>query len=356
MVERERFRRGLATLKLIAAAACVAFFLHALATSDLAGAWTRIRELGPLAVIVLLPFPLAVAFDAAAWHRLLRGLGRRVPLRELYLVRVAVEAVHNSTPAGVVWAEAAAPFLVAKRTTASATDAFAAATAKRWLVVRVHAAYVATALALGWSAVEHASPTLLRGGRALPYLLLACAAGLLLLSGGIEAIAARAQIAGRLSSTLVAFPRLRAWIAERRHHFEHADAQLARLSKDGRSSAAAAVRLALAWLLDGCETFLVLHLLGAHIGFVEVLSFDAALSALRSAAVFAPAGIGVQDAGYLAVLHAYGVPDAASIGPALVVLKRAKEVFWIAAGYAVLAALRPATRYFAQSEPAATRT
>jgi hypothetical protein len=57
--------------------------------------------------------------------------------------------------------------------------------------------------------------------------------------------------------------------------------------------------------------------------------------------MFAPGGIGVQDVGYLAVLQAYGVPDAASIGPAFVVLKRLKETFWIAIGFGVLARSGP---------------
>jgi hypothetical protein len=58
--------------------------------------------------------------------------------------------------------------------------------------------------------------------------------------------------------------------------------------------------------------------------------------------MFTPAGIGVQDVGYLAMLQAYGVPDGASLGPAFVVLKRVKEAFWIVIGFGILA--RPGPR------------
>ena len=144
------------------------------------------------------------------------------------------------------------------------------------------------------------------------------------LSIAIEALAARGRVAGRISGTLgkARFARIRAWIEERRHHFARADVQLARLSKDKRAGAAAAWRMLGLWVFEGLESFLILRLLGAPLGLIEVLSIDAALSVVRSSAMFTPAGIGVQDVGYLAMLEAYGVPDAASLGPAFIVLKR----------------------------------
>jgi hypothetical protein len=59
---------------------------------------------------------------------------------------------------------------------------------------------------------------------------------------------------------------------------------------------------------------------------------------LRSVGNFAPAGLGLQDAGYATMLSGLGMPiDTAA---AFVILKRAKEMTWIAFGYALLAALR----------------
>jgi uncharacterized membrane protein YbhN (UPF0104 family) len=50
-----------------------------------------------------------------------------------------------------------------------------------------------------------------------------------------------------------------------------------------------------------------------------------------------PAGLGVQDVSYLAFLRALGVPDALNVAAAFLLLKRAKECFWAAVGYAILA-------------------
>jgi uncharacterized membrane protein YbhN (UPF0104 family) len=52
-----------------------------------------------------------------------------------------------------------------------------------------------------------------------------------------------------------------------------------------------------------------------------------------------PAGIGVQDAGYVAFFGAFGVPDAATLGVAFVIVKRAKELLWIAVGLALFLVL-----------------
>jgi uncharacterized membrane protein YbhN (UPF0104 family) len=49
-----------------------------------------------------------------------------------------------------------------------------------------------------------------------------------------------------------------------------------------------------------------------------------------------PAGLGAQDAGYVAFLAALGVPNPVSLGAAFVVLKRGKELLWAAVGYALL--------------------
>lgn len=330
-------------LRLAAFLACIGLFAHALGNSDIGAAWQRIRTLGPQALVILVPFPFAIASDAWAWQRLLRGLGRHAGLAQLFRVRIATEAVTNSAPAGAVWAEALGPVLVAMRTGMPASDVFAATTAKRWQVVRMHGVYVTVAALLGYQAVRHASHNLLGNDALLP-LVLAGAAVLLLISAGIEAVASRGQVGERLSGFLarVHLPRVKSWIEARHHHFAHADRQIGKLSRDRGAMLGSAARLALVWLFEGIETYVVLRLLGANLSLIEVMSFDAGLSVLRSAAIFAPAGIGVQDVGYLTVLNAYDVPDANAIGPAFVVLKRVKEALYVIVGFVVLATLRRA--------------
>lgn len=322
-------------------ALCIVLFGHALAQSDLRAAWERIQSLGPRAALILIPFPIGLAFDVIAWQRLLATLGCKVDFRLLYRTRLITEAVTNTTPMGAVWADAVTPSLVSARANVSAIDVLASQMAKRWLLVRTHGLYVATAAALGATAVQRASHALGLGDW-LIILVLASALGLLLFAFGMEWLAARAQVVGRLSKRLgrARWLPIASWISKRHASFAAADTQLARLADDKSVAVRTHLRLAVTWVLEGFETYLILRLLGAPLGLVEVMSFDAALSIVRSVAVFAPAGIGVQDVGYLAVLEAYGVPNAAGIGPAFVVLKRAKELLFVAIGFLLFAQSR----------------
>jgi glycosyltransferase 2 family protein len=335
--------RVVPVLRWAAFGACVLLFASALARTDLAGAWHRIKDIGLLSLLVVVPFPFAMGMDAWAWRGLLRALDRKVPWSVLFTLRIGTEAVTNSAPAGAVWADAISPLLVSQRTGIPAVDVFAASTAKRWTVVRMHGAYVSLCSAFGATALVHASGVMFKSD-VLLVATLGAAVFLVFLSIAIEMLAAHGRVAGRLSAMLerARFERIRAWVEERRHHFARADQQLARLSKNKRAGAAAAWRMLGLWLFEGLESYLILHLLGAPLTVIEVLSIDAALSVVRSSAMFTPAGIGVQDVGYLAMLEAYGVPDAASLGPAFIVLKRVKEAFWIVIGFAILA--RPGPR------------
>jgi glycosyltransferase 2 family protein len=334
--------RVLTLLRWVAFSACVLLFVRALAEADLAAAWGRIRGIGPIVVVALVPFLFALAMDAWAWKGLLAALDRKVPWFTLFKVRIATEAVTNSAPAGALWADAISPILVARRAGTPHEDVFAASTAKRWTVVRMHGAYVALAGAFGASHILRVSRGLV-GNDALLVVMLGASLMLVTLSFGIEALAARGRVAGRVSGMLgrARFVRLKVWIEARRHHFARADLQLARLSKNPRAGVNAAWRMLGLWVFEGLESYVLLRLLGAPLSLVEVLAFDAALSVVRSSAMFAPAGIGVQDIGYLAVLQAYGVPEASTLGPAFVVLKRLKEAVWIAVGFIMLARSGP---------------
>ena len=57
---------------------------------------------------------------------------------------------------------------------------------------------------------------------------------------------------------------------------------------------------------------------------------------IRSFAFVLPAGLGVQDAGYITMFDALSGTRLATLGAAFVLVKRAKELFWILVGYILL--------------------
>ena len=63
---------------------------------------------------------------------------------------------------------------------------------------------------------------------------------------------------------------------------------------------------------------------------------ETTLILVRALAVPVPAGLGVQDLGYVLSLKALGVPAVTTVGAALVLLKRGKDIFWILRGFVLL--------------------
>jgi putative membrane protein len=89
----------------------------------------------------------------------------------------------------------------------------------------------------------------------------------------------------------------------------------------------------LGWIVGAGEAWLALWLLDTPISLGEVLILESLAFALRSAAFAVPAGVGVQEGGYVALGAVFGLGP--EIGLALSLLKRAREV--LLAAPAVLA-------------------
>ncbi|HXC53932.1 MAG TPA: lysylphosphatidylglycerol synthase domain-containing protein [Rhizomicrobium sp.] len=78
------------------------------------------------------------------------------------------------------------------------------------------------------------------------------------------------------------------------------------------------------WIAAGGLIWLSVRLIGARLDFFSALAIEALLAALRSATVFIPAAIGVQEAGYAALMPLFGLPS--EVGLAVSLLKRARDV------------------------------
>jgi hypothetical protein len=317
--------------KLFLCVVALVLFKRALAPVDLAQVFARLRDIGPVTALVLLPFPVGLLFDAGAWKLLLRRVGASVSIVRLYRVRLATEAVTLALPAGAILSEALGPLLLAP--SPSVPTSFATSITKRWLIFRTHGYYVVIAATAGFGALARVSP-------AAPFVALGAGLALIFASFALERAAARLGIAKRAHDAVARLraSRLFGWTAAmrlERARWDDADRTFARLAKVSRKGPTAL--LCVHWLLESVETWSLLRVLGAPVDLPSVLSFEAALSVARSAAFFAPAGIGVQDLGYLAAFDAIGIPSAATVGPAFLLLKRAKELFWIVVGLATLA-------------------
>jgi putative membrane protein len=78
------------------------------------------------------------------------------------------------------------------------------------------------------------------------------------------------------------------------------------------------------WLASAVATLIAVRLIGGKINLVSVIAIDSILCAMRTAAIFVPAALGVQEAGYAMLMPLFGLP--AEIGLAVSLLKRAREM------------------------------
>ncbi|HTZ76825.1 MAG TPA: lysylphosphatidylglycerol synthase domain-containing protein [Stellaceae bacterium] len=78
------------------------------------------------------------------------------------------------------------------------------------------------------------------------------------------------------------------------------------------------------WIVGAGEAWIALWFLNAPVSFSEVLILESLAFALRSTAFLVPAGIGVQEGGYVALGALFGLGP--EVGLALSLLKRAREV------------------------------
>jgi putative membrane protein len=78
------------------------------------------------------------------------------------------------------------------------------------------------------------------------------------------------------------------------------------------------------WIASGLWLWVVLAVMDVHPGFWSAVAIQALVEGLRSATVFIPAAIGIQEAGYAAVAPVFGLPP--EIGLAVSLLRRARDV------------------------------
>jgi uncharacterized membrane protein YbhN (UPF0104 family) len=336
---RRRLRTVFA-LKALALLAAVGLLAKAFARANWKLVLGILASVTPAAlVLVLVPFAVGLVAECAAWRRLF-GRSGGTSFARLLRVRVSTEPVNVAIPAGGLIAEVMGPLLLAPQPPLAAS--LAVATAKRWLTIRTHGLYVILGAAVAFGPLSLHSREII-GRAALPWVVGGAGLALVVVSLVVERAASRYGVAARLRGAVEIVRRSR-WLRGRKRSpvdpaaFDRTDRELASLAAS-RHPLPTSLLLA-QWVIDAFGSWLILRVLGAPIAFPIMLACDGALSVVRTLAIFTPSGLGVQDLGYLAFFAALGVPNAAAVGPAFVVLKRGRELFWFLVGFVFLFARR----------------
>jgi len=326
-------------LRLLAAVLALGAIVLSFRNIDGAKAWQLLSAVGPAALIIVIPYGLALGLDCLAFRGILADLGQRVRARAIVPIRVASEAVFMSFAGGTVLAESLVPWLLSRRHGVPVPHSVVAGAARKRLFILANGVYLAAGLALGFQPLLAVSQ-MLTGTPVLPWLLGGAAAGLLGVGLGVGVLFQRGALAARARRLLLIIPsrRAKAWLERHTERFLEADVGLRQSGAAPLSELLGPLALyTLVWLTELGETLLILHLLGVDLSPAAIFGMEMSTALVRSLAFFVPAGLGVQDLGYTTFMRALGVEDALNVSFAFVLLKRAKELVYVATGYALLA-------------------
>ena len=326
--------------RILPALLAVGLAVFVLRSADLGRVARLVRPLGPWLPLLLVPNLTVTLVEAVAWWRSFALLGTRPRFASLVGVRLVVEAVMLGLPSGAVISESLQPWLLKRRCGVPFETAVVASVGRKFFVVVSHGLVLALGTFANWPLLTRVSrETIGRGG--LPWMLLGVSVFMIATFGFGLALSGRVRLAQRTRAGLdrVGGRWLGAWLERNALRFQRADDHLLQFFEREHGALALPMLLyAVGWVVRGMETYFFLRLLGVDLSFAAALVVETAIIVVRSVAVPVPAGLGVQDVGYVLCLKALGVPDATTVAAAFVLLKRGKDLFWILVGFALLAA------------------
>jgi len=99
---------------------------------------------------------------------------------------------------------------------------------------------------------------------------------------------------------------------------------LVRIYADLRRLAAAMLVHIVVWFVGALEILVALHLMGYPVSIADAVVIESLSQAVRAAAFLVPGALGVQEAGFVAICSAFGIPAAPAL--ALSLVKRVPEL------------------------------
>lgn len=315
------------------------------------GLQVLLHRVGIGVLLVPLPQLIGLALETWGWQKTIGIAWRPVAFRTLFSIRLSTESIGQLAPGGPVLAESMKPSLLLRHAGMPLALGVGATLQRKYVRLVAHGLYVLGAGVLGWSALQAVPSGLV--GPALGWLLLGFGLALLLAAQGMFMAFGKGRLATRTYATLRKFPlaSLRRWVYGARHQFGAVDRDVRRFfALEPRQMALPVAFCLAAWFTEALESWLILRLLGADVPFLLLLGLDVAVSLCRQIAFFVPAGVGVQEAGYLLVLSTLGLGDPITLTGAFALLKRCKEGTLALAAFALWSRMERFDHALLQSE------
>jgi uncharacterized protein (TIRG00374 family) len=277
-------------------------------------------------LLLLIVFPCIVlkTFDALAWGFAFPGTA--VPFRSLLASLLAGQAVASTTPAGMLAGNAVMVWMIRGRATLRQS------LASLIIVQTTSTASQGLFLLLGILLARSCFSSSLRLVRVMEWLLLLEAIGVV----GFVAL----QMSGMMAAGHGLLGRLGFTGSSRsRGAARDIDENLvAFYRRQPRRLVLSLTCNFLGWLTRASETWLILYLIGAPVAVPTAVVIEAFATGIGFATFFLPTDIGVEEGGAVVAFVALGMTAATGLSFSLV--RRVRELAWIAVGLLLLAGKR----------------
>lgn len=279
-----------------------------------------------LLLIVWFPFALIQVLDTLGWRYAFRRDFTSFPT--LLAARLAGEAFNITTPMASVGGEPVKAYLLRPRVPLG--EGLASVIIAKTTVTLSQGAFLVLGIALALAVLPPAGP-LLKGMTGLAALEAVALGGFVL-----------AQQKGLFGRGLRLLRALGLSPSEQGHEgVRRLDTALATFYREHRG------RLTLSlffhfvgWVVGSLEVYLILHFMGIPVSLATALVIEAFHAAIKSAAFLIPGGLGALEGGNMAVFAAFGL--GAGVGLSMTLVRRFRELTWVAAGLVTLSLFRTA--------------
>ena len=314
-------------LRLILLALGLGFFAYLVATTGPETLLVSIQSLSWwLLVVVAFPAAMVVILDTFGWRFAFRR--NLASFLTLFSVRLAGEALNATTPTASVGGEPVKAYLLQPRVPLE--EGLASVIVAKTTAVLAQGFFLVVGIALAFVALPQASP-LLKGMTWL-------AAAEALALGGFVLVQQRGCFGGGLRF-------LRglglSWGKRGDEGAHRLDRALSAFYQDHRGRLALSLLFHFGgWVAGSLEVYLILHFMGISISLITALVIEAFAAAIKSAAFLIPGGLGALEGGNMAVFAALGLGT--GIGLSVTLVRRVRELSWVAAGLVALSFFRTA--------------
>jgi uncharacterized protein (TIRG00374 family) len=271
-------------------------------------------------------------FDTLGWRSLLLFRGYRVSWSMLFVNHVGSEAIARSIPLGVPIADSARSLLLKKEHAVPLSESVIASLGRRIALGISQCFFVLIAVVIGYSDVLTIFKRVFEYESFVATIVIATITLCFILAVALLTFRLKRDVIGLAPGLLQRFKFVRSFTTRLE------SLRLTLLGNNIADLKQLPITLSfysLVWVMEFAETYMLLSALGFDPTVQQALAIEAGVSLLRLAAFFLPSGIGIQETGYAGIIATLGLGATSSIAMFLVI-KRMRDIFWIALGYAIL--------------------